>query len=70
MPIARGAHVQRRRVSQGVAPGGTGAIGRLTDAAAIVRGEAGTVVTPSGTYLGADSLPSPVDATRTLRHLP
>jgi len=30
--------------------GGTAAIGRLEDAAAILRGEAGTIVTPSGSY--------------------
>ncbi|MCD4533292.1 carbamate kinase [Nocardioides sp. cx-169] len=35
--------------------GGTGAIGRLEDAIAILRGEAGTLVTPSGHY-------DPVDA--------
>jgi carbamate kinase len=30
--------------------GGTAAIGSLDDAEAILRGEAGTVVTPSGQY--------------------
>lgn len=33
--------------------GDVGAIGRLEDVAAILRGEAGTVVTPSGSYPGA-----------------
>lgn len=32
--------------------GDLGAIGRLEDAAAILRGQAGTVVTPSGDYQG------------------
>jgi carbamate kinase len=30
--------------------GGTAAIGSLRDAAAILTGKAGTIVTPSGTY--------------------
>jgi carbamate kinase len=34
--------------------GGTAAIGSLDDAAAILRGEAGTIVTPSGQYDGED----------------
>ena len=32
--------------------GGMAAVGRLDDAAAILRGEAGTIVTPDGHYLG------------------
>jgi carbamate kinase len=34
--------------------GGTAALGSLDDAAAILRGEAGTIVTPSGQYDGED----------------
>lgn len=40
--------------------GGTAAIGTLEDAAAILRGEAGTIVTPSGEYAGVSAPPSVV----------
>jgi carbamate kinase len=35
--------------------GGVAAIGTLADATAILRGEAGTIVTPNGEYAGADA---------------
>ena len=37
--------------------GGVAAIGRLEDAGAILRGESGTIVTPSGSYDGLQSVP-------------
>jgi carbamate kinase len=40
--------------------GGTAAIGSLDDAAAILRGEAGTIVTPSGHYDGDASARTPL----------
>ena len=40
--------------------GGMAAIGTLEDAAAILRGEAGTIVTPSGEYAGVAAPPSVV----------
>ena len=38
--------------------GGIAAIGTLEDAVAILRGEAGTIVTPSGEYDGMVATPS------------
>jgi carbamate kinase len=43
--------------------GGTAAIGSLDDAAAILRGEAGTIVTPSGRYDGEADVSGPARAT-------
>jgi len=42
--------------------GGTAAIGSLDDAPAILRGEAGTIVTPSGRYDGEADVTGPVRA--------
>ena len=39
--------------------GGVAAIGRLEDAAQILTGEAGTIVTPNGEYDGASTAPGP-----------
>jgi carbamate kinase len=43
--------------------GGTAAIGSLDDAAAILRGEAGTIITPSGRYDGEAELSGTARAT-------
>jgi carbamate kinase len=43
--------------------GGMAAIGSLDDAAAILRGEAGTIVTPSGAYDADNDIPSGAPAT-------
>jgi carbamate kinase len=42
--------------------GGTAAIGSLDDAAAILRGEAGTIITPNGRYDGEDDVSGPARA--------
>jgi carbamate kinase len=43
--------------------GGVAAIGRLEDAAVILAGEAGTIVTPNGEYDGATTVPTPSGVT-------